>query len=290
MDLDGYPANYVDSMIADQLKLPEAGEIFLLLEHGDIQQSDAISMLKHQGYDDQGAAYKLGALRYTHNDGLQRELIRGHMELFKAKKLDTAMMLQIIDQSELPFDERSMLRQLVTNIDLGRMTPLTIGEGETLYKKGIWSEAEFDALAQWHDYTYQDRTALETLLAQEIVDEGVRAQNQALWAGRRETAFERTEKARADRLLLAQQQVEAKGVGRGEYETLVEEGLRTLPQYTAYLISKQVAVDNALALTAALQTKIIQQAAAAAKKGAAATKAKIKEPDIAQLETAVKQG
>ena len=290
MDLDGYRFDYVDALIADERKLPDPSELEVLLSHGSLQDADVLASLKHMGYDDVSAADKLNALKLGRADTVNRAFVHENLALFKAKKISYNEMVALLDKANLPLLENERLVTLIDTLERTRRTQLTLAEGELLYKKGVWDEPKFDALAQWHDYWVEDRQALEDLLAHEIDDERIRAGKRAIWAQRREDAFQRAEQARAERLRLAQQEVESKGVSTAQYELLVEDGLRTPAEYQAYLIRKQVAVDNAIALTQALINKLVVKSAAAAKKAAAAGQAKAKNLDIAQLEAAVKQG
>jgi len=290
MDLDGYPSNYVDQLIADELKLPEPGDIVTLLSHGSMDPTDAEKAMQELGYDKRTGANKLLAIQLERQDGWNRANVQGHMELFKSKHITYSTMVAVLDKANLPGAEHDLLLDLVNSIESSRQTFISKGDAELLYRKGVWDQTRFDAQLRWYDYSGQDVQDLEDLLAHDIDDDRMRALDKAKWAQRREDAFQRAVKARADKLALAQQEVESKGVSTGEYETLVEDGLRSLADFTAYLVRKQVALDNALALTAALQTKIVQKAAAAAKKATAAGKAKAKNLDIAQLESAVKQG
>ena len=83
---------------------------------------------------------------------------------------------------------------------------------------------------------------------------------------------------------------EAKGVSIAKFELLVKDGLKTIPQYQAFLAAKGLAPDNVAAFTTVLQNSLNQATAARSATGLVVGSSKAKGLNLAQLESAVKLG
>jgi hypothetical protein len=290
MDLHGYSSTLVDELIWDQVKQPSPVDIRMLLDHGDMDEAAAIKSLKRQGYDATTAQQQLTAMRHARSDSWNRELVNVTMEQFKANKVSYAQTYKQIEVSGLPGEEQVALKHIADLYNDSRRTRFSIAEGEQLVKKGLWNLNQFRDLAVWHGYTLGDEQDLELLLLVEIKDAADAASKRQAAADARAAAKKLRDAAAAAKAFQAKLEIESKGVSQAQYETLVEEGLRTFQQYHAYLTSKGIAIDNADALVTVLGNKLASKQAAAALKAAAAGQAKAKSLDVAQLETAVKQG
>lgn len=102
-------------------------------------------------------------------------------------------------------------------------------------------------------------------------------------------AATRLQKAQ-DKAAAAIADAEAKGVSIAKFETLVLDGLKTIPQYQAFLTMKGLAPDNVAAFTTVLQAKLGAAGQAAAATGLVVGGSKPKGLSLAQLETAAQEG
>jgi len=290
MNLHGYTSDKVDELIYDQIKPLQTPEILELLIHGQFSVDDAQAAMQKQGYDQTNALYALQVAQKNRTEAWERKGCDEALSIYKSKKIDRPTYDNVIQRANLPADEKSFYTQIANIFDYSKQSLLSMAEGTDLYKYSLWDITQFEALATQHGYSSEDIASLDSLVRfekQQYQD----AQQAKIDANNRRIARENAAAAKAAAALLkAQMQVEEKGVSTGEYEYLVEQGLRTYAQYRAYLIMKEVAPDNADALTTALQIKLKAKADAAAAKAAALAAKQIKHASIAQLETAVKQG
>ena len=290
MDLHGYTHDKVDALINTGRQHLSPADIFHLYRNGYFAEDTALTTLHLAGWDSATATQLMTALNQEYTDSLNRQLVNEALALYKARKITKADFDLQVSDSGLPKIEQDILGKIGQLIENGNRTGFKMAEGELLVKKGLWTLNQFRDLATYHGYQLGDESDLELLLLVEIKDAADAAAKKAAAASARQAAAAAKVAAAAAKAKLAAAQVEEKGVSQAQYETLVEQGLRTLQQYHDYLTSKQVAPDNADALVTVLQNKMQTKAAAAALKAAAAGKAKAKNLDVAQLETAVKQG
>lgn len=83
---------------------------------------------------------------------------------------------------------------------------------------------------------------------------------------------------------------EFKGISQAQFETLVLDGLKTIPQYQAYLTSRGLAPDNVQAFTTILQAKLQAAGAANTATGLVVGGSTAKGLSVSQLAAAVKAG
>lgn len=290
MALHGYTPDKAETIVNLNKKHLSLDEIVDLLVHKTIQFTDAETALKAQGYDELTADYIIQVATRKRTEAWERRGLEEALGLYRQHHIDRPTYDSLVSKALLPADEQFFYSRMADLMDFGHQQFLTIAEGETLVKKGIWEMTDFAQLMTHYGYSAADQISLEQLLFGEIAT----AQQAALdKAARQAAALARQQAAAAraaERARIAAMEVESKGVSTAQYENLVYEGLRTPADYYQYLINKQVAADNAAALTQALGVTLLTKAAAAAKKAAAAGQAKQKNLDITQLETAVKQG
>lgn len=290
MNLHGYDSTKVDALIFDQLKSLSMAEIQDLIARNKFTGDDALSALEHQGYDESTARLALDVASFHRNAQWERRAVEEALGFYKDGRMDRPTFDNVLGQTNLTDDEKNGFRLLATVVDLSHARPkkhdpirASVAEGLKLLEKKIWTLAQYEDLLNHYNYIPSDEFDLAQLASEETVDyQTLQAKKAAAEAARAQRE--------ADRLKKAQMMVEDIGVSTLEMETLVYEGLRTIPQYQQYLLNKSVAPDNVQALTAALLIKLATKAAAAAAKAAAAGKAKSKNLDVTQLETAVQQG
>lgn len=290
MELHGYQSTLVDELIWDQVKTIGAGDVETLRFFGDLDDAGAITALQRMGYDQPNAKSQLRAMQLNRYAAMDRAKLAECLALLKAHRMTQAEYNSQIGLTGLPKDEQDHYTKL-GQLEVNSQPKFSIGEAELLVKKGLWSLNQFrDLLINTYNYSPSDEQDLELLLLVEIKDAADAASKKATAASAAAARAAAKVKADAAKAQLAQLQIEEKGVSNAQYETLVEQGLRTFQQYYGYLVSKGIATDNALSLLTVLQNKINAKQAAAAAKTTAAGTAKAKNIDIVQLETAVKQG
>lgn len=290
MSLHGYTSDKVDALIFDQRKELAPADIFKLMTTGYMSQDTALNTLSVQGYDKGTATELLTALNQEYTNALNRKLVEEGLALVKSRKMNLTDYSVVLSGSGLPKQEQDTFSKLAAMIESTNRQRFSLAEGETLVKKGLWTLDQFRELVLAHGYQLGDETDLELLLLTEIKDAAdAAAKKSAAQAAAQQRAAARlaAQQAKAKRAL---EQVEELHVSNAQYETLVTEGLRTLPQYRDYLTSKGVAPDNADALVTVLANKIQTKTAAASAKASAAGNAKAKNLDVTQLEAAVQQG
>lgn len=290
MDLHGYSSDKVDALIFDQMKQLSPADVFKLMSTGYFSQDTALNTLALEGYDKGTATELLTAFNQEYTNGLNRRLVEEGLTLVKTRKMTTTDFSVVVSGSGLPQLEQDTFNKLASLIAANNRQLFSIAEGETLVKKGLWTLDQFRTLALQHGYQLGDETDLELLLLTEIKDAADAAAKKAAAQAAATARANAAAAARAAKAKLAAAEVETKGVSTAQYETLVSDGLRTPADYYNYLVSKQVAPDNAQALVTALEDKLKAKSTAAATKAAAAGVAKQKKIDLAQLETATKQG
>jgi len=290
MDLHGYASTLVDELIWDnKAKLPPA-DIQMLVDTKQLTQEQAVQRLNHQGYDNTDAVTLLQAIQQGKITAEWRHQLEVLGQLYIERKLPAGEWRNFVDQSQLPAWQKDIMVQTIQFKAAANRTRFTMGEGELLVKKGLWNLNEFRDLATYHGYSPEDERDLELLLLVEIKDAADAASKRAAAEQARKDAAKAHAAAAAAKALQVKTEIESKGVSQAQYETLVEEGLRSFQQYHAYLTSKGIAIDNADALVTVLGNKLASKKAAAALKAAAAGKAKARALDVSQLESAVKQG
>lgn len=290
MLLHGYNTDRATSVLNSGLKFLSPEQVYHLKLAGLYNQDQASSHLAFAGYLKQEGLDLLTELDLVRVQGLNRKLVEEALSLYKEGKLTRAKYDTMVGSSGLPQPEPDIYGKLADLIDAAKVTPKTpepirmsLAEGLKLLERGTWQLNDYEQLLNYYNYIPSDEVALATLALDEATDWQLLQKQKA-------DALAARQQKEADRLRKAQMMVEDIGVNTAMFETLIEDGQRTLGQYTQYLLNKSVAADNAIALTNAMRDKIVQKAAAAAAKLAAQNKAKTKNVDLAQLETAVKQG
>lgn len=290
MDLHGYDSTKVDALIFDQLKSLTMPEIQDLIARNKFTGADATSALQHQGYDQTTANLALDVAAFERNARWERRAVEEALGFYKDGRMDRPTFDNVLQSTGLADDEKNGFRLLATVVDLTKAKTKThdpirvsVAEGLKLLERKIWTLPQYEDLLNHYNYIPSDEFDLAQLASEEAVDW------QTLQTQKAAREAERAQKE-ADRLKRAQMMVEDIGVSTAEMETLVYEGLRSIAQYQQYLLNKSVAPDNVQALTQALVLKLATKAAAASAKAAAAGKAKQKNLDVTQLETAVQQG
>ena len=290
MGYHGYQNTDVEALINFNRAHLSPGDIETLRLHGSLDDNAATAALKAQGYDDATAASILFALSLGRHDTWARLLVQDALRGVETRQITLDDFDGYVKGSGLPDDEKQILElHSRLRLQLSRKR-FSIAEGEALVKKGLWTLDQFRQLATDLGYTSDDETVLELMLLVEIKDAADAATKKAATAKAKADAAAAKAKAAADRAAQAQAAAEAKGLSLARFETLVTDGLRTIADYTAFLVGKGIAADNRAALVTALQNKLdTAQAAQLARPGLAAG-AKAKNLDLAQLETAVKDG
>jgi hypothetical protein len=290
MGYHGYAPYKVTELINLYKLHLSAADLDVLIDNKSTTQEDAIKRLKSQGYDDADAA---ALLSVAHNSKVQangRAWANELTAMFLNHEINIAALTDQMKFTGLPeWETTELIRRAQYKLQVKR-TYFTLGEAELLFKKHLIDVNQFHDLAQMHGYSEADIINLELLMLVEIKDADDATARRAAAQSARDAANKAKAKAAADKAALAKLQIEEKGVSDAQYQTLVEQGLRTLQDYYGYMVSKGIASDNALSLLTVLQHKIDAKNAAAATKAAAAGKAKAKNLDVAQLEAAVKQG
>jgi hypothetical protein len=290
MDRHGYQSTLVDELIWDEVKPIGPGDIETLRFHGDMDDTAAVNALKRMGYDEANAKNQLQAMQYNRYDAMHRRKLDECLALFKAHRMTQAEFNSEVGLTGLAKDEKDHYEKMAA-LEVLYHAQFSLAEAELLFKKHLIDVTQLEALlTDYYHYSPQQQMDLELLLAVEIKTADDAATAKAAAASRRKAADQAKAAAAAAKALQAKIEIESKGVSQAQYETLVEEGLRTFQQYHAYLTSKGIAIDNADALVTVLGNKIAAKKAAAGLKAAAAGKAKQKNLDVAQLESAVKQG
>lgn len=283
------PAN-VDALINFYRAHLSPGDIETLRLHGQLDDNTATAQLKALGYDDATAASVQIALAAGRHDTWARLLVQEALNGLTTRQITPADFDQYLNNSGLPADEKSILT-LYANLKLQFATRrFTISEGEQLVKKGLWSLDQFRTLALELGYTDQDETVLELLLLGEIKDAADATAKKKATAEAKAAAAQAKAEAAKQKAANATAAAEAKGVSVAKFETLVEDGLKTIDQYQTFLAGKGIAADNIDAMTGVLQGKLSKAAAAAAAQPGLVAGAKAKNLDLAQLQTAALDG
>lgn len=189
---------------------------------------------------------------------------------------------------------------------------IPLGEAQKMFNVGLIGIAEFGQLLTLHGYTNGEGSidqwnadvdaAIDVNLGTpwinwwELLATATEI-NAVSAAAAKATAAKAKATAAANKLIAAQQKAaalvadeEAKGVSIAKYETLVLDGLKTIPQYQAFLAEKGLAADNVAAFTTILQGKLDAQTGATTATGLVVGSSKAKGLSLAQLEAAVKAG
>lgn len=286
----GYNNDMIEATInANKLHL-SVGQLEALMMHGSISEADALKELKDQGYDDHAATSALFVQHASRVDGWNQQLVNAALTGYSNRQIDQAEFERFVNNSGLSDPEKQILLLLGQLRQQLNTSTFSISQAQDLVLKGLWTLDQFRNLAYSLGWSESDETDLELLLLGKLKDQADAA------AAKAATNKAKAEAAAAKALVAKQKAADAaiaalgKGVSVSKYEALVKDGIKTVADYSAFLLSKGIASPNVTALTTELQNGLNAAAAATGTKAAAAATTKAKNLNLAQLEAATMAG
>jgi hypothetical protein len=286
----GWSAEKIEGLINEsQLHLP-VGDLVTLIAHNELDATLGAQMLRDQGYSDTQAQMALRIEHLKRGDTLALEIARQGIEAWAVGSLSDSDLQQFIDQDGITEQERTYLGILKDLRGATKRKQFSIGQAETMVKKGIWSIERFQGWAFIEGYSSDDERDLELLLFSDIKDASDAAKKRAdAAAAAAQKAKDATVAALAKKAA-TELALGAKGVSISKFETLVKDGIRTIDQYRSFLIAKEVSADNQVALIHLLSAELDKAQNAAANKDAHSATAALKNLNLGELDKAVRSG
>lgn len=290
MAYHGYSQDQTNALINISKVHLGPSQLWDLVVHKTMTQSEATAALQAQGYDAATAASALDVAASAKIDPLLHQHAALLVEGYAQRKLPAGDFQSLL--TEIGLDDATSSAYLAIAADKLALntTRISIGEGMTLVKKGLWGGDQLQDLANYHGLLPGDAIDLELLALTESAEEAVAQKAKQDRAAAQAKAAIAKQQADANKAAAAAAEAQFKGVSTAAYETLVLDGLRTTSDYAAYLSAKGVTADNVAALVQALNLKLQKQGAAAGVSPSGPAQQASKHLSLADLERALKAG
>jgi hypothetical protein len=286
----GHSPKNIQALVNLHTKGLGIGDIDFLVGHNFLSAEKAMSFLTDEGWKPEQARYRLDLPTQRRLDALDTERYEAHVAAYIRGDIDINTLNDALDASRLTAADKDFTRLLA--IRKREITPkhLTLGQVETLIKAHIMS---LDDLKLWmarENYPPEEELLLELWLMGEITTaDEAKAAKKAKATAAGIAAGEKAAKAKADAEAAAAK-LAVKGLTTATFEALVEAGLRSFPEYVAFLTQEGLPAASITALTDLLHHKITEKETAAAAHDAVLDKAIEKHIPLSQIEAAVLAG
>jgi hypothetical protein len=286
----GYSASQQTALVNLQKVHLSVGQLRNLIDHGNMTDTEAHAALAAQGYDQATAQAALQIPLNDHTDALQRRFVGVAMQAYSKGKIDLPTFLTYLNGKGLPAYEVTLLQTIAT-LEANLNEPLiSLTQGTQLLDEGLWTVTQYSDLLRKHGYTLTDSNDLELLALAKMTDKQKAAAAKAAKTGTTPQTPAQIAAAAAAKAAAAAAAAEAKGVSVGAYEALVRDGIKTVSDYTTFLLDKGVSQGNAAALTSELQLKLQRAAAKGTVTPTNPPAPHLAHLSLSQLESAVKGG
>lgn len=290
MGQNGYTAAQQAALVNMHKVHLSVGQLRNLIDHGNMTDTQALDALAAQGYDQATAQAALQIPLNDHTDALQRRFVNVAMQAYVKGRIDLPTFLSYLNGKGLPAYEVTLLQTIATLEANFSEQLISVAQGQQLLDEGLWTVTQYGDLLRKHGYTIQDANDLELLALAKMTDKQKAAAAKAAKTPATPLTPAEIAAAAAAKAAAIAAAAAARGVGITTYEALVRDGIKTVSDYTAFLLNKGLSPDNASALTTELQLKIQRAAAKGSVTPTQPPAPHAKQLTLSQLEAAVKAG
>jgi hypothetical protein len=288
--LQGYTEQDIAWLINDHYKFLSLGDIDYLLGRGTWTQDDAAQYLGSMGYALNNTQHILAVMNDKRTFKYREQMVAVAEAAYVDGTMDLTTFQQIVNTLNLTQEETTWISNLATLKRSVKVTHLSLGQIEQGIKDGILSFVDLQQWAARVNMPAYDLANLELMIQFQINKASATATAKAAAAKAKATAAQAKAAAAAQKAAQAKALAPDKGVTVAQAETLVEDGLWTFQQLTAFLTAKQYGADAIDAIVSLLHTKLATKAAGAATKATVATALGAKGLSLAETEKAVVAG
>jgi hypothetical protein len=283
------PGNITELVAQHRPGVPHADVAYEFM-WGRLSDTQAFDALLGDGIDKATAATIINAPGQRRLDDLNRARLEIHLDAYERGDIDAAALSTAVDASRVPeAEKRFMEDQAILRREL-RPKHLSLGQVETMIKAHIMNLDDLQTWMTRENYPADEQTLLELYLLGEIgsADDAKAAKIQK--AKDAKIAKDAKDAKTAQDAIDAAARLATKGLTTATFEALVEAGLRSFDEFTAFLQQQSLPPASITALVDLLHAKIAAKEAAQAAHDAVLHNAGEKHLPLSQIEAAVLAG
>lgn len=288
--LQGYTDEEAGWVINDHYKFLPIGDIDWLNARNIWTDQDALNYLQVTGYEANAAQHVLAVLKDRRTFKYRLQMVAVAETAYVDGTMDLTTFQQIVNTLNLTQDENTWISNLATFKRSAKVTHLSLGQIEQGIKDGILSFTDLQTWGARVNMPADELAFLELMIQFQMNKESATASAKAAAAQAKAKAAQAKAALAAQKAAAAAALAPDKGVTVAQAETLVEDGLWTMQQLTAFLTAKQYGADAINAIVALLNTKLASKAAGTSTRSTVATALGAKGLSLAETEKAVVAG
>src|ERR1051326_505591 len=290
MALLGYRADYVEALINRDAKFLSVGDVNYLISRGNWSQAQGVQHLMDQGYTQDMANTVLALDTHKLTDGIFTQIAESIGAAYVSRDIDQATFQSMLGSIGLPqFQLAALELRFETERNLN-IKHLSLADIVTGIKQGILTVDDLRTEMLRQGYPDVEETEWELIQLAKITDAQTAAGQRAQIAADKAAAAKAKEDAAAAAKAAKLAAAADKGLSITQFEALVRDGLRSIADYRAFLITKGYSQADASDLSNLLSDQVAAAKTKADAAQALRDKAKSKTLDIAQLEKGVMDG
>lgn len=290
LQLYGYTDLNMSWLTSEHFKYLPFDAIEWLVSRGLWTQDQGVQELAGQGWSLQNATNLLAVAADKRTFKYRSEMATVAEQSYVNGEMDLDTFQSVVGTLSLAADEAQWIVNVATFKRSIKVTHLSLGQIQTGIEEGVLS---FNDLQTWAARVGMPETEVAELELMIQVKENKASAAAAAKAAKAKAAAQAAQ-AKAQAAAAKAQQAAAlapdKGVTVAQAETLVEDGLWTMQQLTAFLTAKGYGPDAIAAITSLLNTKLNTKAAGTGTKSAVSTALGAKGLSLAETEKAVVAG
>jgi hypothetical protein len=286
----GWSAGRIEAMINDHTIRLSVGDVHTLINSQSMTQEQGEQYLRDNGYDAITAARALASDEVTQVRPLYRQVVNEWMNAFVDGITTQSEFYAVVDSTPLPANEKEIVKTLALSKRQFRVKQISSSQMANIVREGLATIQDYRNTLLSEGYSLSDAKTLELyLLLQMKEDSDARSAREAR---EREAEVKKAEREAAAAAKRAAEvaRLAFKGVSATKFEAMVRAGLRSLPEYRAFLVAQGVTADNADDIVALLAANIEGRRVLAAQREANAAAANVRGVNLGQLDRAVRAG
>lgn len=288
--LQGYSDDRIEALIAEDAKHFTIAELDYMVSRGLMQRGDAMGELVNQGYSAQQADIRLQLAEDQRLDSYRRQVANEAGARFEDRTIDEGTYRRILETSGLPEREQQYSRIVWGLKRELRVKGLTQSQGEAAVQAGLMTLSEYRRLLLDAGYSLADAQTIELLLIGRIATVAQVKEARQRIADERAAEKKAREEAAAKRRAEVEGELAPRAVTLAQFERAVRLGLRSIDEYSAFLVSQGYTLDDAVLLAEVLSTQLDQVTTDRARREEVRRAAARRQVSFSDLETAVSRG
>lgn len=290
LSLYGYTDTNMAWLISEHFKYLPIADIDWLVSRNLWTQDQAVQELAGQGWSVQNATNIMTVLADKRTFKYRQEMATAAEASYVAGEMDIDTFQSIVGTLNLTQEETTWLTNAATFKRSIKVTHLNFGQIQKGIEDGILNFNDLQAWAARVGMPANEVAELELMIQYAENKASAAAQLKAAKAKAAAQAAQLKAQTAAAKAQQAAALAPDKGVTIAQAETLVEDGLWTMAQLTAFLTAKGYGADAINSIEALLNTKLATKAAGTATKSAVSTALGAKGLSLAETEKAVVAG